>query len=131
MVFYSTPHKGSHLASLNQTTSLFLWPSVEVRELKAGNYIYHIIKHFSFYVFNYEYLIFLGSPALLNLHNKFLKLLQSKNINILSFVETEGTTISPLKFNLHFVAEQSAKINVGEYYEIPLDHLGICKPMNR
>ncbi|GLV44251.1 uncharacterized protein CBL_12453 [Carabus blaptoides fortunei] len=107
VVFYSTPHKGTNIASFNQTTSLFLWPSVEVRELKAG------------------------SPALLKLHNRFLELLQSNNVNILSFVETEGTSISPLKFNFHLVAEQSAKLDIGECYEIPLDHLGICKPMNR
>lgn len=36
IVFYSTPHRGSRLANLNQATALLLWPSVEVQELREG-----------------------------------------------------------------------------------------------
>lgn len=34
IIFYSTPHRGSHVASLKQTTQMLLWPSVEVQELR-------------------------------------------------------------------------------------------------
>lgn len=36
IVFYSTPHRGSRLANLNQATALLLWPSVEVQELRES-----------------------------------------------------------------------------------------------
>lgn len=36
IVFYSTPHLGSRFANLSQATSLVLWPSVEVQELREG-----------------------------------------------------------------------------------------------
>lgn len=107
IVFYSTPHRGSHVATLNQTATLFFWPSVEVQELKEG------------------------SPVLLRLNDKFLKMIEKTNIKVCSFVETKSTVISPLKFNLHFVPEHSARLPVGEYYKVPLDHLRICKPVNR
>lgn len=34
VVFYSTPHKGSRIANINQAIALVLWPSVEVQELR-------------------------------------------------------------------------------------------------
>lgn len=40
IVFYSTPHKGSRLANLNQAAALLLWPSVEVQELREGMNIF-------------------------------------------------------------------------------------------
>lgn len=40
IVFYSTPHKGSHLAALNATSQMIIWPSVEVQELRESK-----IKH--------------------------------------------------------------------------------------
>lgn len=36
VVFYSTPHKGSHLAALNPTSQIILWPSIEVQELRQS-----------------------------------------------------------------------------------------------
>lgn len=39
IVFYSTPHRGSHIAAFNQTTQMLVWPSVEVQELREGNEI--------------------------------------------------------------------------------------------
>lgn len=40
IVFYSTPHRGSHIAALNQTTQMLVWPSIEVQELREGNFFY-------------------------------------------------------------------------------------------
>lgn len=37
--FFSTPHHGSPLATLNSAYRFFLWPSVEVDELRTGIYI--------------------------------------------------------------------------------------------
>jgi len=34
--FFSTPHHGSPLATLNSAYRFFLWPSVEVDELRTG-----------------------------------------------------------------------------------------------
>lgn len=36
IIFYSTPHRGSHIAALKQTTQMLVWPSVEVQELREG-----------------------------------------------------------------------------------------------
>lgn len=37
IVFYSTPHRGSHVAALKQMTQMLVWPTVEVQELREGN----------------------------------------------------------------------------------------------
>ena len=37
ILFYGTPHRGSHVAALKQTTQMLLWPTVEVQELREGN----------------------------------------------------------------------------------------------
>lgn len=37
IVFYSTPHRGSHVAALKQATQMLVWPTVEVQELRQGN----------------------------------------------------------------------------------------------
>ncbi|XP_011066797.1 PREDICTED: protein SERAC1 isoform X2 [Acromyrmex echinatior] len=34
ILFYGTPHRGSHVAALKQTTQMLLWPTVEVQELR-------------------------------------------------------------------------------------------------
>lgn len=51
IVFYSTPHKGSHLAALNPTSQIIVWPSVEVQELRESE---KKKKNFSFYQFPLE-----------------------------------------------------------------------------
>jgi len=38
ILFYGTPHRGSHVAALKQTTQMLLWPTIEVQELREGNY---------------------------------------------------------------------------------------------
>lgn len=52
-------------------------------------------------------------------------------MEIITFVETNPTVVSALKFKFLIVEPESGNPGVGEYYEIPLDHLGICKPASR
>jgi len=44
--FFSTPHHGSPLATLNSAYRFFLWPSVEVDELRTG--IFFLLVSFKF-----------------------------------------------------------------------------------
>lgn len=37
ILFYGTPHRGSHVAALKQMTQMLVWPTVEVQELREGN----------------------------------------------------------------------------------------------
>ncbi|XP_008546833.1 protein SERAC1 [Microplitis demolitor] len=109
IIFYSTPHRGSHVATLKQTTQMLLWPSVEVQELREE------------------------SPQLLKLHEEFKKMLEQYKMEIVSFSETKSTLVSALKVPLQikFVLPESANPGVGEFYEIPQDHLSICKPASK
>ncbi|XP_074041004.1 protein SERAC1 isoform X3 [Leptinotarsa decemlineata] len=107
IVFYSTPHNGSRLANLSQATALLLWPSVEVRELREN------------------------SPQLRKIHEKFLKIVQAVPMKIVTFVETKSTVVTAMKLNFLLVEPNSGNPGVGEYYEVPQDHLGICKPLTK
>lgn len=107
VVFYSTPHTGSRLANFSQATSLVLWPSVEVLELKED------------------------SPKLIKIHENFINIAKQVPMKVVSFVETKSTQVTAMKFNFQLVEPHSGNPGIGEYYEIPLDHLGICKPANR
>ncbi|KAG7189606.1 hypothetical protein KM043_017290 [Ampulex compressa] len=107
ILFYSTPHRGSHVAVLAQTTQMLVWPSIEVQELREE------------------------SPELLKLHEEFLNMLKVYPIQIVSFSETKPTTVTALKLSYQFVSSHSADPGVGEFYEIPQDHLSICKPASR
>ncbi|KAF7390170.1 hypothetical protein HZH68_012027 [Vespula germanica] len=107
IVFYSTPHRGSHIAALTQATQMLIWPSIEVQELREE------------------------SPHLLGLHKDFIEMLNNYPINIVSFSETKSTLVTALKFPFQFVTPNSADPGVGEFFEIPQDHLTICKPANR
>ena len=108
IVFYSTPHRGSHVAVFNQTTQMLVWPSVEVQELRERKNA-TINKLYCFYMliiikFHYS----LESPQLLQLHEDFLKMLQEYNIEIISFGETKPTRITALKVPFVFVNPNSA-----------------------
>ncbi|KAL0099697.1 hypothetical protein PUN28_019834 [Cardiocondyla obscurior] len=107
ILFYGTPHRGSHVAALKQTTQMLLWPTIEVQELREG------------------------SPHLLKLHEEFLKMLNECQIEIVSFAESKPTLVTSLKFPFQFVSLNSADPDVGEFFEIPQDHLSICKPASR
>ncbi|KAL0269577.1 UNVERIFIED_CONTAM: hypothetical protein PYX00_007265 [Menopon gallinae] len=104
IVFYSTPHKGSHLATLTQPSQIILWPSIEVQELREN------------------------SPGLLQLHEKFLDLVEKTPLKVLTFAERNSTYVTSMKFEVRFVDAISADPDIGEMYGIPLDHLSICKP---
>ncbi|XP_046995280.1 protein SERAC1 isoform X5 [Schistocerca americana] len=104
IAFYSVPHLGSPLAELTQAMQILLWPSVEVQELRKD------------------------SPELKSLHQKFLQMLPHLQIQVISFAETKSTLVSPLRLQFHFVPVPSADPGVGEIFEIPQDHLCICKP---
>ncbi|EGI57699.1 Protein SERAC1 [Acromyrmex echinatior] len=107
ILFYGTPHRGSHVAALKQTTQMLLWPTVEVQELREE------------------------SPQLLKLHEEFLEMLNKYCIEIVSFAEAKPTLVTALKFPFQFVSLNSADPGVGEFFEIPQDHLSICKPASR
>lgn len=107
IIFYSTPHRGSHIAALTQTTQMFIWPSIEVQELRQE------------------------SPNLLQLHKDFLEMLNDYPMEIVSFSETKSTLVTALKLSFQFVTPDSADPGIGEFFQIPQDHLTICKPANR
>ncbi|KRT83451.1 hypothetical protein AMK59_3230 [Oryctes borbonicus] len=107
IVFYSTPHNGSRIATLNSPTSYVVLPSVEVQELREE------------------------SPHLKKMHKEFVDLMYCFPIKVISFIETKSTVLTAMKFNFLMVEPKSGNPGIGEYYEIPQDHLGICKPINR
>ncbi|PSN32433.1 hypothetical protein C0J52_22989 [Blattella germanica] len=58
--------------------------------------------------------------------------LQEKlGIEIVSFAETKPTMLSSLHLQFNFVPKESANPGIGEFFEIPQDHLCICKPDSR
>ncbi|XP_050458776.1 protein SERAC1 [Cataglyphis hispanica] len=107
ILFYGTPHRGSHVAALKQMTQMLVWPTVEVQELREE------------------------SPQLLKLHEEFLEMLKEYHIEIVSFAEAKPTLVTTLKFPFQFVSSNSADPGIGEFFEIPQDHLSICKPASR
>ncbi|XP_052124844.1 protein SERAC1 isoform X2 [Frankliniella occidentalis] len=107
IVFFSCPHLGSELADLKMPTELLFWPSLEVQELRYR------------------------SASLVDLHLRFLQLLEVSPMTILSFAETKATNVTAVKWPVNFVKPHSADPGVGEFFEIPLDHIDICKPVGR
>ncbi|KAK3919092.1 Protein SERAC1 [Frankliniella fusca] len=107
IVFFSCPHMGSEVADLKMPTEMLFWPSLEVQELRYR------------------------SAALVDLHLRFLQLLEVSPVTILSFAETKATNVTAVKWPVNFVKPQSADPGVGEFFEIPLDHIDICKPVGR
>ncbi|KAE9537664.1 hypothetical protein AGLY_006687 [Aphis glycines] len=101
--FFSTPHHGSPLATLNSAYRFFLWPSVEVEELRTD------------------------SPKLVSLHNNFLECLEENPMKIVTFAETLPTEFTALKVPILCVPKDAADPSVGELYELPLNHMSICK----
>ena len=103
-------------------------------------------------------IVFVDSPALLSLHSEFLNLVEKANIDVISFVETKATFLPSLRMQFRFVPTESAgeyisilnscictcscfldfrhnlhfsDLGIGEFFEIPQDHLCICKPCSR
>ncbi|XP_050420372.1 protein SERAC1-like isoform X2 [Adelges cooleyi] len=82
--FFSTPHHGSPLATLNTAYRFFLWPSVEVDELRTD------------------------SPKLVSLHDEFLKCLKENPMKIVTFAESLPTEFTALKVPILCVPVQAA-----------------------
>lgn len=47
---------------------------------------------------------------------------------MVSIAEGLPTVLTPFKLAYEVVTEESAKIEVGDFYKLADDHLGICKP---
>lgn len=109
ILFLGTPHKGSPVAKLKQHVQMILSPTIEVKELREN------------------------SQHLLNLQQKFEEAIKtlSKPIKIVSIAEGCPTNITTFKFPMQFVTEDSAKLDVGEFYVLNVDHLGLSKPIFR
>lgn len=107
ILFYSTPHKGSSLAAMPRAAAAVLWPSNDVRQLQEN------------------------SPTLLELHTAFLKFADVYGWETISFAETMPTLVTAFKVPIHFVESFSADLGRGVFYQLPLDHLSICKPATR
>ncbi|CAH0716491.1 unnamed protein product, partial [Brenthis ino] len=107
ILFYSTPHKGSALATMPRAAAAILWPSQDVKQLKEN------------------------SPMLIEMHSSFLKFADLFKWETISFAETLPTLITTFKVPVHFVEPYSADLGHGVFYQLPLDHLSICKPATR
>lgn len=106
ILFLGTPHKGSPVAKLKQHVQLLLSPTIEVKELcENGANLLHLQSQFE------EALDKLKQP-----------------IKIVSIAEGLPTAITSFKFPMLFVKEESANMNMGDFYVLNVDHLGLCKP---
>lgn len=107
ILFFSTPHKGSSMAAMPRAAAAVLWPSNDVRQLQQN------------------------SPVLLNLHKAFIDFADAYSWETISFVETMPTLVTAFKVPVHFVEASSADLGRGVFYQLPLDHMQICKPATR
>ena len=105
VVFYSTPHDGSEIASIGNMIRHFFFPSVEVQELEMNN------------------------PALVSLNNSFKEFVRKFHTKVISFGEQLPTT--HLGVPMTFVPPESSNPGVGDFYSIPVNHINICKPDNK
>lgn len=103
VVFYSTPHRGSSLATISNQAKYILFPSVEVKELKSD------------------------SEALKKLHTNFVNIANTRGISCLSIGENRKSSIG-LPFQLHIVPPDSADARIGDFHLVDADHLYVCKP---
>lgn len=109
ILFLGTPHKGSPVAKLKQHVQLILSPTIEVKELREN------------------------CQLLLQLQTQFEHALAKLKtpIKIVSIAEGLPTAITTFKFPMQFVNEESANLNIGDFYVLNVDHLGLCKPVFR
>lgn len=105
VVFYSTPHRGTHIAKMNSVVKYFFFPSVEVQELE------------------------IDSPALLELNTYFQDFVKKFQTRVISFGETIPTR--HLGVDITFVPQESSDPGVGEFLTVPFNHMDICKPDSR
>lgn len=104
IMFYSVPHRGSPCADINLP---LLRQSVELTEVQKD------------------------CPDVLELHAKFLSLINNKQLEaeIFSFIETVQTFMTFIYIQI--VSIESADLGIGELCGAPLDHRNICKPSSR
>ncbi|XP_075223821.1 protein SERAC1 [Lycorma delicatula] len=109
IVFLSTPHFGSHIATMFDSHRIILWPSNEVDDLRVN----------SFY--------------LNKLHQSFLDWMKEVPQHVVTIAETKPTQLSGLGLWVEFlfVSPESADPGVGDVFFLPYDHVNICKPSNR
>lgn len=109
ILFLGTPHKGSPVAKLKHHVQLIFSPTIEVKELREN------------------------CQLLLQLQSQFEEALTKlkRPIKIVSIAEGLPTAITTFKFPMQFVNEESAKLNIGDFYVLNVDHLGLCKPVFR
>lgn len=106
IVFYSTPHLGSALASYSSQARHLLLPSVEVKELCQK------------------------SPFLASLHENFLSLVERHPVKLLSFGEKVPMKLSWMLQTV-LVTNDSADLGVGEFIPLDVDHVDVCKPSSQ
>lgn len=107
VLFFGTPHRGSGLATMPRAAAAVIWPSTDVKQLQVN------------------------SPSLLKLHNEFLQTADIFKWETISFAETLPTLFTAFKVPIHFVESHSADLGRGVFYQLPLDHLSLCKPATR
>ncbi|XP_045190442.2 protein SERAC1-like isoform X2 [Mercenaria mercenaria] len=87
VVFYSVPHRGSALAKISNRAKYMVFPSIEVQELNEDN------------------------EKLMDLQKRFLHLHEQYDIPVLSFGETEKTSIK-MNMKVHVVPPESSGISI-------------------
>ncbi|XP_075532590.1 protein SERAC1-like isoform X1 [Dermacentor variabilis] len=103
VVFYAVPHRGADLGDFTTSFKLLLLPSVEVQELEKD------------------------SPHLLEIHDKFEKLVKKFSIPCLSFGESVKTLLG-FRMSKVLVPVESADPGFGDFFVVDTSHLDICKP---
>ncbi|KAJ8409693.1 hypothetical protein AAFF_G00217520 [Aldrovandia affinis] len=103
IMFYSVPHHGTFMAEYSVNARYLLFPSIEVKELCRD------------------------SPALRELNENFLNMARDRDIKVLSFAESCPTNIGPM-IKMVVVPPQSADLGIGDFIQVDVDHLNICKP---
>ncbi|GAB0098153.1 GPI inositol-deacylase [Sergentomyia squamirostris] len=109
IMFLGTPHRGTPVAKLKQHMQMLLSPTLEVREMEEN------------------------AKSLLQLHSDFVRKVSvlSPGVEIVSIAEGLPTNVTKFKLSYHVVTESSAKIELGDFYRLNEDHLGICKPASK
>lgn len=107
VLFFGTPHRGSSLATIPRAAAAVIWPSTDVRQLQEN------------------------SSVLLELNEDFIKTAVQRQWETISFGEMKPTLVTAFKVPVHFVESYSADLGHGVFYQLPLDHLSLCKPATR
>jgi len=107
IVFYSTPHLGSPIATQSEKARFILFPSVEVNELSET------------------------SAKLKELHKNFSKYVDKHRIKCVDFGETKPLSLPYIKLKSIVVLQSSSNVGYGRYILLDSNHQDICKPLTR